>query len=45
MGRNARQEYEMKYTPARNYEALMSIYGAAMSTQTMMGVPLCRSIS
>ncbi len=33
MGRNARQEYEMKYTPARNYEALMSIYGAAMSTR------------
>ena len=32
MGRAARQEYENKYTPARNYEALMSIYRAAMST-------------
>ena len=33
MGRAARQEYEMKYTPARNYEALMSIYEAATHTR------------
>lgn len=26
MGKNARQEYEKKYTPERNYEMLMSIY-------------------
>ncbi len=33
MGRAARHEYEGKYTPDRNYEALMDIYGAAMSTR------------
>ena len=33
MGRAARHEYESKYTPDRNYEALMGIYGAAMSTR------------
>jgi glycosyltransferase involved in cell wall biosynthesis len=32
MGRAARQEYERKYTPERNYEVLMRIYRAAMST-------------
>ena len=30
MGRAARQEYELKYTPAKNYEMLMSIYREAM---------------
>jgi glycosyltransferase involved in cell wall biosynthesis len=30
MGRNARREYEAKYTAARNYELLMGIYGAAI---------------
>ena len=33
MGRVARHEYEMKYTPDRNYQALMGIYAAAMSTR------------
>ena len=33
MGRAARNEYELKYTPDRNYEALMGIYRAAMSTR------------
>jgi glycosyltransferase involved in cell wall biosynthesis len=32
MGRAARHEYEMKYTPDRNYEALIRIYGAAMNS-------------
>jgi glycosyltransferase involved in cell wall biosynthesis len=32
MGHAARHEYEMKYTPERNYEALMSIYGAAINS-------------
>jgi glycosyltransferase involved in cell wall biosynthesis len=32
MSRAARLEYEMKYTPDRNYEALMSIYGAAINS-------------
>jgi glycosyltransferase involved in cell wall biosynthesis len=32
MGDAARQEYERKYTPDRNYEALMDIYGEAIST-------------
>ena len=30
MGRNARREYEEKYTPERNYEMLMNIYRSAM---------------
>jgi len=30
MGRNARQEYEQKYTAERNYEMLMEIYQKAM---------------
>jgi glycosyltransferase involved in cell wall biosynthesis len=30
MGRNARREYEAKYTAARNYELLMSIYDTAI---------------
>jgi glycosyltransferase involved in cell wall biosynthesis len=33
MGRAARHEYELKYTPDTNYEALMDIYRAAMSTR------------
>lgn len=31
MGRNARREYELKYTPERNYEMLMSIYEQAIA--------------
>jgi glycosyltransferase involved in cell wall biosynthesis len=30
MGRNARQEYEMKYTAEKNYQMLMQIYRKAM---------------
>jgi glycosyltransferase involved in cell wall biosynthesis len=30
MGRNARREYEEKYTPEKNYEMLMSIYQTAI---------------
>jgi glycosyltransferase involved in cell wall biosynthesis len=30
MGRNARREYEQKYTPERNYEMLLSIYSGAI---------------
>jgi flagellar biosynthesis chaperone FliJ len=30
MGKNARREYEEKYTPEKNYEMLMSIYQTAM---------------
>ncbi len=32
MGRAARHEYELKYTPDRNYEALMEIYRSAINT-------------
>jgi glycosyltransferase involved in cell wall biosynthesis len=32
MGRAARQEYEMKYTPQRNYKVLMDVYRAAIRT-------------
>lgn len=31
MGRNARREYEAKYTPERNYEMLMAIYEDAIA--------------
>ena len=31
MGRNARAEYEAKYTPERNYQMLMEIYQMAMA--------------
>jgi len=31
MGRNARLEYERKYTPAANYATLLDIYREAMS--------------
>ncbi|MGD0749794.1 MAG: glycosyltransferase family 4 protein [Anaerolineales bacterium] len=31
MGRNARKEYEAKYTPERNYQMLMEIYEMAMT--------------
>ena len=33
MGRNARLEYERKYTPERNYKMLMSIYQDVLSSQ------------
>ena len=29
LGKQAREEYEARYTPARNYEQLMAIYGTA----------------
>lgn len=32
MGRAARHEYELKYTPDRNYAVLMDIYRAALNT-------------
>jgi glycosyltransferase involved in cell wall biosynthesis len=32
MGRAARHEYDMKYTPDRNHAVLMDIYGAAMNS-------------
>jgi len=32
MGRAARREYESKYTPERNYEALLQIYEQAASS-------------
>ena len=32
MGRAARDEYESRYTPERNYEVLMDIYRSAIST-------------
>ncbi len=31
MGQNARREYELKYTPERNYQMLMSIYEKALA--------------
>lgn len=31
MGRNARQEYERKYTPEKNYEMLMNVYEQAIA--------------
>ena len=31
MGRNARKEYENKYTPERNYQMLIGIYEKAMA--------------
>lgn len=30
MGENARREYERKYSPERNYELMMAIYGEAI---------------
>ena len=33
MGRNARKEYEQKYTPERNYEMLMGIYSQVIATR------------
>lgn len=33
MGRNARVEYEMKYTAEKNYECLMQIYQGVLHTQ------------
>jgi hypothetical protein len=32
MGREARREYETKYTAERNYEMLMAIYEKAMAS-------------
>jgi len=34
MGRQARSEYESKYTPARNYQMLMAIYESLMAGRT-----------
>lgn len=33
MGKNARREYELKYTPERNYQILMDIYQKAIGDQ------------
>lgn len=33
MGREARREYEAKYTAERNYEMLMEIYGKVMGNK------------
>ena len=33
LGKNARVEYEQKYTPERNYEMLMKIYSQALETR------------
>jgi glycosyltransferase involved in cell wall biosynthesis len=41
MGRNARQEYELKYTPERNYEMLMSIYERAIANHRNMSQTGC----
>jgi len=35
MGREARREYEQKYTAERNYEMLMEIYRRAMGKTTV----------
>lgn len=37
MGRNARKEYELKYTPARNYQLLMEIYQTAIEHSSGQG--------
>ena len=37
MGRNARAEYESKYTSESNYELLMGIYSKAMGDQKTLG--------
>jgi glycosyltransferase involved in cell wall biosynthesis len=34
MGREARREYEEKYTAERNYEMLMAIYEKAMASHS-----------
>ena len=34
IGRNARKDYEQKYTPERNYQMLMDIYRRALENQT-----------
>lgn len=33
MGKNARREYEDKYTPEKNYEMLMEIYQKALENK------------
>ena len=33
MGRNARREYERKYTPEKNYQMLMAVYEKAVSSK------------
>ena len=37
MGREARREYEEKYTPERNYEMLMNIYQSAIDVRGLVG--------
>lgn len=43
MGRNARMEYEAKYTPAINYERLISIYEAAIAEMKALNKDVCGS--
>lgn len=49
MGKQARQEYEAKYTSARNYKMLMEVYGRAIqhheARRAGFRVPLTRSAS
>jgi glycosyltransferase involved in cell wall biosynthesis len=43
MGKEARRQYETSYTPERNYEALMQIYGATISAcGSRAALPVCR---
>jgi glycosyltransferase involved in cell wall biosynthesis len=39
MGRQARLEYEEKYTPARNYQQLMQVYALAMDRANSVVAP------
>jgi glycosyltransferase involved in cell wall biosynthesis len=37
LGRHGRSEYEARYTPARNYDTLLDIYGAALTQRGLAG--------
>jgi len=39
MGRRARREYEIKYSPQRNYEILIQIYDRAIRSRSPSGMP------
>ena len=39
MAARARQEFELKYTPERNYQALMAIYRGVMNREATYGEP------
>jgi glycosyltransferase involved in cell wall biosynthesis len=50
MGRQARKEYEDKYTAKKNYPVLMEIYqhavaGARQSTRSLQGAPHCQHVT